>query len=336
LAFLRPTSATLLAALLFPGFSTGQHAVEAPKPIGKMVELGGHAIHVHCSGKGAPTVVIENGFEEYSFDWVLVQSEVEKFTRVCTYDRAGYAWSEQGPKPRTFAQINLELHEALTKLGERGPFVLVGHSFGGPVIRNYFLLYPKEVSGMVLAESVSEEQRVTIGKKAVRLRDDAKGKRIPEPHEMMLAADKPATSMGTEVSASSAVDPPFDRLPTEIQRFHLWADSQPALNDAENSEREWSPEYFAQWHAKSQAGTLGSIPLIVLTRAKGGYGNDLDIPAEQLEAERLKTQAGLATLSTNGTQRIVQGGHNLQVEAPAEVVRAIRDVVDAARRQAAY
>jgi len=245
LAFLRPTSATLLAALLFPGFSTGQHAVEAPKPIGKMVELGGHAIHVHCSGKGAPTVVIENGFEEYSFDWVLVQSEVEKFTRVCTYDRAGYAWSEQGPKPRTFAQINLELHEALTKLGERGPFVLVGHSFGGPVIRNYFLLYPKEVSGMVLAESVSEEQRVTIGKKAVRLRDDAKGKRIPEPHEMMLAADKPATSMGTEVSASSAVDPPFDRLPTEIQRFHLWADSQPALNDAENSEREWSPEYFA-------------------------------------------------------------------------------------------
>lgn len=333
---LRISSLAVLGAFLLAGSFAGQRPEKAPEPIGEMVELGGHHIHVHCSGKGAPTVVIENGFEEYSFDWVLVQNEVEKLTRVCTYDRAGYAWSEPGPKPRTFAQINLELHEALTKLGERGPFVLVGHSFGGPVIRNYFLLYPKEVSGMVLAESVSEEQRVTISKKAVRLRDGAKGKQIPKPHEEMLPSDRSAVSIEPAASTMSTVDPPFDRLPLEIQKLHLWADSQPALNDAENSEREWSPEYFAQWHAKSQAGTLGSIPLIVLTRAKGGYGNDLDIPAEQLEAERLKTQAALALLSTKGIQRIVQGGHNLQVEAPADVVRAIRDVVDVARRHAAY
>ena len=91
---------------------------EAPAPPGKLVELGGHRLHVNCSGKGSPTVVVENGLGDFSFDWVLVQSRVSRFTRICTYDRAGYAWSDPGPKPRTFAQLNLELRDALAKLGE--------------------------------------------------------------------------------------------------------------------------------------------------------------------------------------------------------------------------
>jgi pimeloyl-ACP methyl ester carboxylesterase len=333
---LRLSCVVVFAFLLLLDSVSAQSPKEPPKPIGEMVELGGHRIHIRCTGKGTPTVVIENGFEEYSFDWILVQSEVEKFTRVCTYDRAGYAWSEPGPKPRTFAQINLELHEVLAQLGERAPYVLVGHSFGGPVIRNYALLYPKEISGMVLAESVAEDQRVTIGKKAVRLRDSAEGKRIPAPHEQMLPSDKPTYSPEAEAAAPASIEPPFDRLPPVIQKLHLWADSQPALEDTENSERAWSPEYFGLWHAKPQAGALGSIPLIVLTRAEGGYSNDLDIPAAKLEAEREYVQAGLAVLSTNGSQRVVQGGHNLQVEVPAVVVRAIQDVVDAARRRAVH
>src|SRR5579872_7259624 len=89
-----------------------------PAPRGQMVDLGGHRLHIDCRGKGSRTVVIENGFDEFSFDWTLVQSQVASFARVCTYDRAGYAWSDPGPAPRTFDQINLELHDALKKLGE--------------------------------------------------------------------------------------------------------------------------------------------------------------------------------------------------------------------------
>jgi hypothetical protein len=95
-----------------------------PKPLGKLVDLGGHRLHVNCAGKGSPTVVVENGLGDFSLDWTLVQARVFGFTRICTYDRAGYAWSDAGPKPRTFAQLNLELRDALSKLGERGPFVL--------------------------------------------------------------------------------------------------------------------------------------------------------------------------------------------------------------------
>jgi hypothetical protein len=73
-----------------------------PKLIGKLVDLGGHRLHVNCTGKGNPTVVVENGLGDFSFDWILVQSRVSRFTRICTYDRVGYAWSDPGPKPRTF------------------------------------------------------------------------------------------------------------------------------------------------------------------------------------------------------------------------------------------
>jgi pimeloyl-ACP methyl ester carboxylesterase len=118
------------AIVLSAGFVLAASTSE-PKPPGRLADLGGHRLHVNCTGKGSPTVVVETGLGDFSFDWVLVQSRVSAFARICTYDRAGYAWSDPGPKPRTFSQLNLELRDALSKLGEPGPFVLVGHSYGG-------------------------------------------------------------------------------------------------------------------------------------------------------------------------------------------------------------
>jgi pimeloyl-ACP methyl ester carboxylesterase len=285
---------------------------------------------VNCSGHGSPTIVIENGFEEYSFDWVLVQSRVAHVSRVCTYDRAGYAWSKPGPKPRTFAQINLELRDALARLGENGPFVLVGHSFGGPVVRNFALTYPRLVAGIVFVDAASEEQRYTMHNKAIHLRDGATGKPIPEPREKMLLTDqlKPRTPISP---TEAALEKPFDQLPIEVQKLHMWADSLPTMSDAEESERTWSPEYFRHWYESPQAGSLRSIPLIVLMRAEGGYGNDLDVSADQLEAERKQAHIHLAKLSTRGKLQVVDSGHNMQVESPGTVAQAIEDVVTAVR-----
>lgn len=136
----------------------------APTPPGKLVDLDGHTLHVYCTGRGGPTIVVENGLGDFSFDWMLVQSRVSRFTRICTYDRGGYAWSDPGPKPRTFAQLNLELHDALAELGEHGPFVLVGHSFGGPVARNFARVYPTAVAGIVFVDAAHEGLRVGIGR----------------------------------------------------------------------------------------------------------------------------------------------------------------------------
>jgi len=300
--------------------------------MGTMVDLGGHRLHVNCSGAGSPTVVVENGLGDFSFDWVLVQTRVAKFTRICTYDRAGYAWSDPGPKPRTFAQINLELLDALKKLGEKGPYVLVGHSYGGPVVRSFAMTYPHDVAGMVQVDAAFEGMRVGIGGgKTLRLGEDAKGKSIPEPRETMLASDKPAIPADAQPQGPNELDPMYKGLPEPIQKLQLWAQVLPEMEDAEGSQREWSGEYFAKWMKTSQAGTLGKIPLVVLTRAEGGY-SDADVPATQLEKERKEGQAMLVKLSSNSKQIIVKSGHNMEVEAPDAVAGAIQLVVEAVKK----
>lgn len=298
------------------------------------MDLGGHRLHVNCTGKGSPIVVVENGLGDFSFDWSLVQSRVSHFARICTYDRAGYAWSDPGPKPRTFSQLNVELRDALSKLGEKGPFVLVGHSYGGPLVRSFAATYPREVAGMVLVDAAHEGLRVGIGGgKTIRLGDGAKGISIPAPHEAMSASDKPVVRAEELPEELKTLDAMFKVLPPDEQKTHLWAQLLPAVYDAQNSETEWSDEYFAKWLATPQEGTLGKIPLIVLSRAEGGYRDgDADIPAAQLEKERKEGQSKLAALSTNSRQVIVHSGHNMNLEAPDDVTAAIRQVVEAVRR----
>jgi pimeloyl-ACP methyl ester carboxylesterase len=127
--------------------------------------------------------------------------------------------------------------------------------------------------------------------------------------------------------------PPLDRLPAAQQKLALWAAAQSSVEEAENSERRWSPEYLKLMHDQPQKGRLGAIPLIVLTRAEGGYSDKLDLSAAQLEADRKRQQMELAELSSKGTQRVLACGHNMHLECPGEVVKAIRDVLDLARKQ---
>ena len=324
-----------ICAIILSACSAVAASTSDPKPLGKLVDLGGHRLHVNCTGKGSPTVVVENGLGDFSPDWTLVQTRVSAFTRICTYDRAGYAWSDAGPKPRTFAQLNLELRDALLKLGERGPFVLVGHSYGGPVTRNFAAIYPHEVAGMVLVDAAHEGLRVGIGnKKTLRLGDDAKGTSIPTPREELSASDKPIVRAEDLPQELKTLDPIYKVLPPDEQAMHLWAQLLPEVYEAQNSETEWSGEYFAKWLDAPQAGTLGTIPLIVLSRADGGYRDaDSDIPAAQMEKERKEGQAKLALLSGNSRQVFVHSGHNMNLEAPDDVAKAIHEVVEAVRRQ---
>ena len=330
----KTTLSAVLRMLLFLGMSAIAYAASTPPPIGKLVDLGGHRLHVNCSGKGSPVVVIENGLGDFSFDWVLVQNRVSNFTRICTYDRAGYAWSDPGPKPRTFAQINLELRDALARLGEKGPYVLVGHSYGGPVIRNFALTYPQDIAGMVQVDAAFEGMRVGIGGgKTLRLGDDAQGRSIPDPREEMKDADKPNIPADLKAPDPQPLDPLYKALPEADQKLQIWAQSQLEMQEAEGSQMEWSGEYFAKWMKNSQSGSLGAIPLIVLTRADGGYGSDQDVPAAQMEKERKEGQAMLVKLSSNSKQVIVKSGHNMDLEAPDDVTSAIRTVVEAVRKK---
>src|ERR1051326_3893527 len=173
------------------------HANTAIPPTGTFIDVGGHQLHVNIQGNGSPAVIFENGSGDFSFIWSLVQPEVAKYTKTVSYDRAGYAWSEPGPMPRTGKQISFELHTALRKAGVQPPYILVGQSFGGFLVRAFARYYPKEVDGMVLVEAVQENQRIFMGGDTPqRIRDFAKGRMAPSPQE----AFSPAPDTSTQVT----------------------------------------------------------------------------------------------------------------------------------------
>lgn len=124
---------------------------EHPAP-GRLVDVGGHSLHLHCIGSGQPTVVLEAGLGNDTNHWALVQSEAAGVTRVCSYDRAGLGWSDPGPLPRTATRVVDELAILLQRADEPGPFILVGHSNGGPYARLFAAAYPERVAGVVLVD----------------------------------------------------------------------------------------------------------------------------------------------------------------------------------------
>ena len=127
-----------------------ERAERTHPPPGEMVDVGGHRLHIDCVGQGSPTVVLDAALGNMSAQWVWVQRDVSDTTRVCAYDRAGMGWSEMGPEPRDAKQISSELHALLKGAGIEGPYVPVGHSFGGLYMQTYAARYPDEVAGAAL------------------------------------------------------------------------------------------------------------------------------------------------------------------------------------------
>src|ERR1043165_887397 len=149
------------ALLLISTAASGQEAASgggAPADIvyarpGQLVDLGGFRLNLYCTGSGSPTVVFDSGWGGWAPAWSTGQPQIAKWTRACSYDRAGTGFSDPGPMPRTSVRIAGELRTALHRAGITGPYILVGSAFGGDNVRTFADLYMDEVAGLVLDDA---------------------------------------------------------------------------------------------------------------------------------------------------------------------------------------
>jgi pimeloyl-ACP methyl ester carboxylesterase len=295
-------------------------------PPGQLVDVGGYKLHILCSGQGPVTVVIDAGLGDWSTSWSLVQPDLARYTKVCTYDRAGYGWSDAGPKPRSSQKIANELHVLLTNAGIHGPYVLVGHSFGGFNVREYYHFFPQDVKGVVLVDSSHPEQ----------------SKRLPPEIENLLEA-----SMGSykvfglleRVSlgrvAGSALGLKAPNLEEAQRQAYLAKVLLPQYFQTSVDEYAALPESAAQ---VSESGKLGSLPIIVLSNGLG-MANPAELPAnisktvvDQANQAWQQMQNELAGLSTQSEHLIAEKSyHNINIEQPASAVSAILRMVQSVR-----
>lgn len=310
------------------------------QPPGRLIDLGGWRLHLNCVGErqaSRPTVILEAGAGDFSVDWSLVQPKVGSSDRVCSYDRAGSGWSDLGPRPRTMHQIVYELHTLLQKADENPPYVLVGHSFGGGLVRLYQLKYPADVVGIVLVDAAADNPwRKTPDKGLVRSSDLATGKPIPavstNPLRESEIPERFVTMIKDQVRTLSphANDPPRDKLPADAQRMRTWSYAQVKMHISNDDPVE--AEELALLRAERNRGehVLGDMPLIVLSR---GLPEDSSPAGRTGEDEHRRDQAGLVALSRVGKHIIAKrSGHHIPLDEPELVVDAIRDVVAGPRR----
>ena len=319
-----------------------QDTIPPPFPApGRLVDVGGWRLHLNCTGNGnasQPTVILEAGIGDFSVEWGLVQPEVARFARVCSYDRAGDGWSELGPHPRTLRQIVYELHTLLAKAGEQPPFVLVGHSFGGWPIRVYASTYPSDVAGIVLVEGGWDNPWRKLRERGlVRSAELATGQPVPEVKTAgpVRLSDiqgniRAQILAGVEQLRRNPNEPPRDRLSADAQRMRAWALGR--MGHIIAGVNPFLEEELALLRAEREKNekVYGDLPLVVITRRLSDAGGP---DSEELLAERIKEHATLAALSRRGKHVVAErSGHHVQIEQPELVIESIREVVRAARR----
>jgi pimeloyl-ACP methyl ester carboxylesterase len=307
----------LATGVVFQFLMTRIDARRYPAP-GELVEVGGYSLHLYCTGEsGAPTVVMDSGLGGTMLDWQLVQPEVAKFARVCTYDRAGMGWSDPGTQPRTSRQIIKELHTLLGNAGVRGPYVLVGHSFGGTNMQVYANQYPDEVAGMVLVDSALEDEE------AVALTQSLQPSPVLLKFLATIGVTRLPYALGGETPGLTLPELEDEQAAISSHRKHIFAIAD------ETSSLE---ESFAENRAHPMS--LGDKPLMVLTAGSvqtEGTGLSPE-QADQLDELHSESQAALTQRSENSRQIIAEdSGHYIQVDEPDLVIDAIHQVVEAAR-----
>jgi pimeloyl-ACP methyl ester carboxylesterase len=306
-------------------------------PPGNLIDVGGFRLHLHCVGAGSPAVVFDAALGASSLSWALVQPEVARITRTCAYDRAGFAWSDGGPMPRTAGRVADELHELLQRAEIPPPYILVGHSFGGLVMRIFAARHREKTGGLVLVDPAHPEEWVEPGEherrqidRGARLcRHGATAARLGIARAVAafvaVGALAPARGLVGLISrgglsrADEEILAPIWKLPPEARRplAQFW--TEPKFFEALGSQIASICESAAEARDAGVSG-LTDLPVTVITAATSSE-------------RRRQLHEALAKQSSRGRQLLArEGGHWVPLDQPAIVIDAIVQMVEMARR----
>jgi formylglycine-generating enzyme required for sulfatase activity len=307
-----------------------------------LVDAGGFRLNLVCMGSGSPAVVFDSGWEDWAPAWSKVQPEVAKFTRACSYDRAGAGFSEAGPMPRTSLRIAQELRTALYNARVRGPYILVSSAFGSDNMRTFAGLYTKEVAGLVMVDADADDIIYKAGQANDRsgeqriiaqLRDCRNAVAAHQP--LPLLKSRPGQPQHTCAQQFFRGIPEAEWSPELNAKLLELATSKVAMYDAYLSEMEQFPadEAYLQQHVPA----LGARPIRVLSSGNHGVGHVERKPPDtpehlQYEAENTAAQAQWLTLSSDSRQIFPQNSSEyIQFDRPDVVIGAIREVYEESR-----
>ena len=308
---LYPVFALMAVAAIGGGYETVAEALDEDPPMpGQLIDVGGHSLHLRCSGSSSPTVVLEPGAGLMSSVHGWITPAVDRETRVCVYDRAGHGWSELADSPQDGAQIATDLHTLLERGDVPGPYVLAGHSFGGLYALAFAAQYPDEVAGLVLVDSTAPASAATPATSP----DDESSYDVMGRVSALLSSTA-ELGVGRLLSQGS-----YDSLPPQS------ADEAEATGSTASNLQSTIDEYLQANTSTGQAAALddfGDKPLVVLT---AGSGSD---------ADSIAAHDDLAALSTNSAHRVVDGATHtslvLDEQDAAATTQAILDVVSSIR-----
>ena len=279
-------------------------------PPGRLVRVGDHDMHLYCTGErrpDRPVVILEASHPTTSSSWAWVQPRVAEATRVCSYDRAGAGWSDPAPGPRTMGRAAEELHALLAAAEEPGPYVLVGHSWGGGITRLYAARYPEDVSGLVWVEATHPDawRRRGLAESTFGGMSPMMIRALPAVARLGLLRVFPALWGGW-----GAIPGLPERQAREFQAFlhaSQFADYVVAVEDA-------VPESLEELRA---TGPLGDVPLAVVVGTASG----------EADAVGAALQEELAGLSTAGEPVRIEGADHSGLVHEQVYAEQVADVV---------
>jgi pimeloyl-ACP methyl ester carboxylesterase len=291
-------------------------------PIGQMIDIGGYRLHMHVEGDGSPTVIFDAGAGGISLSWELIRPVIARVTRVVTYDRAGLGWSDPSPRPRTADVMAEELHTMLINANIPAPYVLVGHSLGGPIDRQFAVKYPDDVVGLVMVDSAHEQQMKHFPEAMVKMAGAMKSMMglMKLMGKLNLFALKPSlAAIGDNGKLAK-------ELVAQMQGVMASSDSHLEAMIAESES-----VYAAETEPVS---TLGDLPLTVISH---GQLDPAAVPPslgpevrDEYEAAWQKLQVEITSLSTRGRRIVAErSGHNVMFDQPEIITDAILEMLHA-------